>query len=278
MSKGLQIYHLRSYKEAIRERLRLLKKIRPQMTLSRLADLAQIQYTYLSMILKTEKGHLTEDQLFRVAHHLEFFEDEIDFLFLLRSLQSSQDEKRKKSLLHQVERFERERNLSAEHQKVSVNSYDAQTQYLLSPLCLVVHMALFIKAYRQDPSRLCAPLGIKSAQLKKILQILEMNDFVQLSRSGEVSAVKANRMHFGKDHPLMRTAQILNRTFASQKLNSLDESEKESHNYTFTMDKSGFDEVRSKFNAFLQEVQKTAVAKQKQEHVYQLTLDFFRWF
>lgn len=278
MSKGLQIYHLRNYKEAIRERLRLLKKIRPQMTLSRLADLSQIQYTYLSMILKTEKGHLTEDQLFRIAHHLEFFEDEIHFLFLLRSYQVSQDEKRQAALLNQIEKYERERNISAEHQKVSVNSYDAQTQYLLSPLCLVVHMALFIKTYKQDPNKLCAPLGIKSAQLKKILQILEVNDFIQLSKSGDVSVVKANRMHFGKDHPLMRTAQILNRNFASQKLNALEEGEKESHNYTFTMDKAGFDEVRNKFNAFLQEVQKVAVSKQKQEHVYQLTLDFFRWF
>src|SRR3954464_13045770 len=109
----MEIYQEADYKKAIRLRLKELGRVRKGMTLKKLAQKIPIQYTYLSKALNDEKTHLSEDALFTLAKLLEFFPDELDYLFLLRAHAMASRPERKEHLLGKILQIQKAHKLDA---------------------------------------------------------------------------------------------------------------------------------------------------------------------
>jgi hypothetical protein len=272
------VYEYDSYKEAIKNRIQLYKKSRPHLTLKWLAERVPVQYTYLSMVLNKEKAHLNEDQLYRVAELLEYLPEETDFLLLLRSEKSANETKHQQYLKKKIEQIRMQRSVSAEYKTSNSAQLDIEMKYMLNPLAQLTHVALFINEYQQDPRRLCGHLGISLDKLRELLEILEMNQYIELGEDHfEIKKVHNQRAHFGREHPLMRVAQMLNRSSLQSRMQNTTEEKKEGFFVTFSMDDEGFTEVKKLFSDFLKNVQEVK-RKTKNKHLYQMNFDFLKWF
>lgn len=279
ISKKTQaFYENNNYKVALKERLNTLKETRPQLNLKKLASLMDIQYTFLSKVFNQEEAHLGEDQLFKAAEILEFLPDEIDFLILLRSYQTTSNSRRREYCQKRIEEIRRSRTLSADLVKSNSDSLREEMQYLFNPLCILIHVSLFIKEFQKKPELLCHKLGLTHEKLKECLIILEKNNYIVTGDTPtEIKEVKNRYPHFGPDHPLMRLHQSTMKNNLLQKMTQVSESEKDSFFVTFTMDEETFQKVKKQFREFLNQVQQETF-NAKHQHVYQLSFDLLKYF
>jgi DNA-binding Xre family transcriptional regulator len=267
------------YKESITLRLKELQIHKKSLSLRKLANIVGIQYTYLSKVMNSKSIHLNEDDLYVLCMYLEFFPDEIDFILLQRSYETSAQGERKRILYNKIEKLKRERSLNADVKSVpSSSSIIKEMEYLFNPLCILIHVGLSSKKIRADTRQFCSKLGISAQQLKNILKILERNDLIRLSDDDPflVTEVLQKRSHFSKEHPLTRVHQNLMKIELLQRLQHISESEKHSFLATFTMDQEGFKQIKDEFQLFLKKAEQIS-AKSLHDGVYQLSFDLFRW-
>jgi uncharacterized protein (TIGR02147 family) len=265
------------YRMTLKARMKELQVERPALTWRKLASEIPMQYTYLSKALNDEDTHLSEDHLFNVCRALEFFPDETEFLFLQRSYATARDSERKEHLLRKIRDLRQSRKLNAKDQALSSSQLAEQVRYLFEPLCLIVHQALDVAEYRKDPRRLCAPLSITVGQLKEILRVLSRNDYIELEDDGlTVRKLKAGDIHFGPNHFLMRYHLSMVKSQMIARVSRTVEEDKFGFLVTFTMDEPSFKKIRDEFQEFLKSVEKIA-SKAKNESVYQLSFDLFKW-
>ncbi len=273
----MDVFAENDYRDVIRKRVKELAQTRKALTLQKLASLIPVQNTYLSRALNDEKTHLNEDHLFRACKVLEFFPEEIDYLFLLRNRAIASDPDRRSYLESKINRVRQSRHRSAEFQEFDTRRLTEEMAYLFDPVCTVVQTALFIDEYRRNPRKLCQPLGISVPRLKKALTKLRHLHFIELGDDGlTVLKVNQNQVHYGTDHPLMRTHQSLLRKKCSVQLDQAPEEDKQSFMGTFTADEETFELLRKRLREFLKEIE-GLVAPAPSRNLYQLNFDLFRW-
>src|SRR6185437_7961522 len=101
--------------------------------------------------------------------------------------------------------------------------------------------ALGIKKYGQTPTLLCPVLGFDLACLKRLLETLDRNGYIELgSEPFEIKAVHPIQMHFRRKHPMMRIHQSLLKSKLISRLGQTAEDKKESFFVTMAMDEEGF--------------------------------------
>ncbi len=272
----MQVFEFSDYKGAIQERLKELKKGPEKVTLQELAAKIPMQYTYLSRVMHDDKAHLNEDCLHSVCEILRFEADEADYLFLLRSLSITQSRNRKAALLGKLGRLKQNRALRAAVIEGEKTRLAEEAEYLLDPLCIVVHVALYLKPYRHAPESLCPKLGISPEELRSVLKKLSAIRFLELDSAGKITRVSTERLHFSPEHPLMRTHQLLVKAFASNYVLRTKEENKHGFLLTFSGDPQCFEKIKQDFFFFLKEVEKHVEAAEN-KYVYQLCFDLFRW-
>lgn len=279
MTLTYDLYSYTDYKRALKDRLKALKSHQSPITLKKLADRLGMQYTYLSKALNDETTHISEDALFQLGQWLDFIEPEVEYLLLLRSLATTQNPTRKETLWNQIESLQRKRKVSAEYQDDTYAQYlQNELEYVTSPLCTVVRVALIIKEYQQDPLRICSHLGISHVKLKSILQVLEKTGFIELGeRDFEVKENKKKKIHFSKTHPLMRIRQSRLKTQLESRMLQSPEEDKESFFVTFNADEEAFKKIKARFDQFIKEVQEHA-QNSEPRHLMQLNFDLLKWF
>jgi hypothetical protein len=141
-----------------------------------------------------------------------------------------------------------------------------------------VHAAFFIPEYRANPRKLCPVLGLSPVQLKRVMTKLRHLGSIELESDGNsVVRVSQTQIHYGTDHPLMRTYQSLLREKCSAQLTQTAEEDKHSFMATFSADEDTHQEIRKRFQGFLKELEQL-VAKSPSEKLFQLNFDLFRWF
>ncbi len=265
------------YKASIKVRLMELQQLRPGLTLKKLATQIPIQYTYLSKALNDSSTHLNEDDLFRLGQLLEFFPQEIEFLLLLREHETATLPARREFAYHKLEKARKALGVRADVRESDILQVSQEMGYLLDPFCVLVHVALHIPAIRKDPRSLCAHLGISQARLKEILKKLSLVDFIEMD-TGPFSVKKVNRgkLHYPKEHPLMRVHQNLFKMASQDQLLKTAEEQKESFQVTFTADAAAFEKIRAEFQDFVRKVEET-VRPTKPERLLQLGFDLFFW-
>jgi len=274
----MNIFESTSYRENLKGRVSKFKKEKPGTSLKKLSPLVPVQYTYLSKALNNEDTHLTEDQLFRLAELLEFESHEIEYLMLLRTWETANSKTRKRFVYEKIEGIRKKEFLeisSQPHEKANILD---EISYLFDPVTLLVHVALDIKEYFDNPLLLCGQMAITKSQIIESLEKLHVNGIIELDNHPyKIKRFAQGKLHFGRDHPLMRVHQNLIKTMIHSQIMRTDEEHKHSFLATFNSDAEGFAQIKAHFNEFLEKARKT-VEKSKNKHVYQLSFDLFRWF
>lgn len=266
------------YKLTLKQRMKQVQQRRPALTWRKLASEIPMQYTYLSKALNDESTHLNEDHVYSVCRALEFFPDETEFILLQRAHATARDSERKDYLYRKLRDIRQKRVLpTATEPAMNSSTFNEQIRYLFEPLCQVVHMALDLPRFREDPRRLCAPLSISVPQLKEILRVLSRNDYIEVDSDGlGVVKVHPQKIHFGPDHFLMRFHMAMVKSQMTARIAATPDEDKYGFLVTFTMDESSYGKVREEFKNFLKRVEKIA-GESKPEGVYQLSFDLFKW-
>lgn len=273
----MNIFEIESYKQVIKETVLEKKKSGNAMTLKRLSEKIDMQYTYLSKVLNQEDVHLSEDHLFKTCYVLGFGAEDTDYLLTLRQRDVAQDQDRQNFLTNKIDSLRASKKLNAEILQVD-NLSQPQIEYLFNPLAVVVHIAINVPQFKEDPLQLCSLLGIDRAFLKSTLKLLEANDYVILSNNYDfkIEKVLKKQFHIGKDNPLMRMHQNLLRLKMAGKSFETSENDKNSFFVTFSGNQETMDEVNSEFNSFIKKVEEI-VGKAKKENVFQMSFDLLRW-
>lgn len=271
------LYSEDNYKTSLKQRLKQLQKTRPSLTWRKVAAELPIQYTYLSKALNDPATHLSEDHLYAIARSFEFFPHEIEFLILQRSCETARDPERKTYLQHKIGERRQSQKLNATDQPVSSERLSDQIRYLFEPLAQVVHMALDVPRFREDPRRLCIPLSLSLDQLKEILRVLSRNEHIRLGEDGwTITEVNPAHIHFAPEHFLQRSSLNIIKAQILARIAQTPESDKSGFVATFTMDEPSFTKVREEFQGFLKRVEEIAT-KSKPKAVYQISFDLFKW-
>jgi transcriptional regulator with XRE-family HTH domain len=273
----LEVYEAPNYKEALKGKIKTLKSDRPGLTMKKMASHIGVQYTYLSKSFNQESVHLSEDHLFKLCKMLELDQGELEYIMLGRSHETAGDESRKEYLFNKLEENKRRKRLEVKTTEHDPAKLEQEMKYLFNPHCVLVHVALFIPAYREAPYLLTEKLAITLNKLKEILRILDVNGIVRLGEDGlEVLEILDNYIHYDRNHPLMRIHQSLFKTAINSKLLETPEDQKISQMFSFTMDDRGYHQACEEYHSFLKKVQK--ISKQGgNDHLYQISFDFFKW-
>lgn len=272
------IYEHLDYKKILKERVKDLKKSKPKFSLQYLANALDIQYTFLSKVLNSDQHQLNEDQIFLAGYALEFLDDEVDFLLLLRSHQATQNKTRKNFLFQKISTIQKRLSLSLEKVEPSAAQLDHDVRYLMDYNTLVVHAALSIKSIQKNPNILTSLLDLDPVRLKEILTLLDQMGKIEYDpKSGEIRKLINTRLYFGKDHPMTRTHQLIMKTTLNQLSFNEKEDKKENFFITFTTDPDGFEKIKKQIKSFTADVQKITF-DHKHTGVYQMNLDFLEVF
>lgn len=275
----MNIYEQTDFRVVLKSALKDLQIKRPGVTLKKIAAAVPMQYTYLSKVLNSPDLVLSEEHLFAIAKQLEMPKSEIDFLLVLRSHQATQSGEHREFLDQKLELMRQQKKLKAkEVSSESSTKSEQEIMYLLEPLHVVVHIALALSEFREDPRKLLPHLGITYNQLKKIIRTLSKLGFIEMNEDGyRVKKLGESNLHFSKDHALMRYHQGLLKTQINSRISVTPEDDKQSFLATFTMDERAFEECKGLFRDFISKVEK-ATMNSRHKNVFQLSFDLFRWF
>ncbi len=272
------IYDHVDYKKLIKERLKDLKKTKAKFSLQYLADVLDIQYTFLSKVLNSDSHQLNEDQIFKIGSTLEFLDEEVDYFLLLRSRQATTNKTRQNLLARKISSLQKRHGLSLDTASVAPSKYEDDMRYLMDYRALVVHAALSIKSIQKNPQILSTLMNLENAQTREILVLLDRMGKIEYDfKSHEVKKLLNARTHFGKDHPLTRTHQLVMKSSLNQISFTKKEEEKENFFITFTTDSAGFEKIKNEIKIFTSQVQKITF-DHKHTGVYQMNLDFLEVF
>lgn len=272
------LYSFSDYKTLLKARLHFLRKKKASLSWRNIAEKIPMQATYLSKALNDKKTHLSEDDLFRICRWLDLKIGEIEFVLLLRSENMTNEKDRKEFLIQRIQDLKKKRVLSTDYTSAEIQELTNEMSYLLDPISVLVHVALFVPKYKKDPLLLCSQLGIAQAKLKKSLEILSKCDYVQLGKLPfSVTSVNTKSPHFGREHPFTRTHQAAIKSSLLFRLTQTSEEKKESFVATFTMDDKGFDASRKAFEDFIKKIHAISSAS-KDEKLFQLNFDLLEWF
>lgn len=272
------IYEYSDYKKVIKDRIKDLKQSKPKFSLQYLAGVLDIQYTFLSKVMNSENHQLSEDHIFTTGYTLEFLDDEVEYLLLLRSHQATSNKVRKGFLFQRISATQKRHNLSLNTAKSPASDFGDDMRYLMDHHALIVHAALSIKAIQKNPQMLGPMMGLDHFRVKEILTLLDRMGRIEYdAKSGEVKKLLNARTHFGKDHPLTRTHQLVMKTSLNQQSFTANEEKKENLFVTFTTDPAGSEKIKKKIKDFTADVQKITL-DHKHTGVYQMNLDFLELF
>lgn len=267
------IYDHLDYKLVLKERIKDLKKTKAKFSLQFLANTLEIQYTFLSKVLNSEQHQLSEDQIFAAGYTLEFLDDEVEYLLLLRSHQATQNKIRKSFLYQKISALQKRHGLSLKTVEATSSQVLHDIRYLMDYQALVIHAALSIKSIQKNPNSLASFMGLTLSRVKDILLLLDQMGRIEYDpQKNEIKKLNHPRMHFGKDHPLTRLHQLTMKTSLNQLSFSVPEEKKENLFITFTTDTEGFEKIKKQIKSFTTEIQKTTF-DHKHNGVYQMNLD-----
>lgn len=271
-------YDFDDYRMLLKRRLESLREKRPGLSWRKIAARVPLQATYLSRALNEAGTHLSEDHLFQICQWLDLDAEEIDFALMLRSRAITQQAARIEQLTKKINDLRSQRIIRAEYQAAAEKNVAVQSEYLFDPICVIVHAALGIKKYCQTPTLLCPLIGIAPARLKRLLETLDRNGYIELgSEPFEIKAVHPIQMHFGREHPMMRIHQSLLKSNLIARLGQTPEDKKESFFVTMAMDAEGFAKAKEAFTRFIQEVRAINMSRPK-DRLFQLNYDLLEWF
>lgn len=274
----MNIFDEKNYKTLIKQLVKEIAETRPAINLKFLAEKIPLQYTYLSKCLNDDSSHLNEDHLYKICHVLGLDKLSIEYIMLLRTKATSTSEERLAYIDNKIKHIRTEHYMKANPLRGTHVEMPAELKYLLDPFAMIVHMALDIPDFAEQPLRICGKLALTEERLEQILVLLEKNDLIERSKdSKSVTQVKRNHFHITTDHPLSGVNHSLLKDQSHAHFVKTERKHKQSLAVTFSSDPKIVQQVQDEFNLFIQKVENIAT-KAKPKNLYQLNFEFFRWF
>ena len=271
----MNIFNELDYREVLRKTMEERKKIDSSITYQKLAQYMRIQKAYLSQVIKGARN-LSQDQLFLALNFLNFSSEEKNYLFLLLELAKCGLKEREKELLKEIKIWQKEKKKTAQYidvKELSDHNFNRQ-DYFLDPFNQIIHTALYIEEFRNDPLSLAKKLFIPKKRISTYLKNLERMNIIKVTSQGiELMDVE---LHLPKDSPIFDSYKSQCYTNTMNRLKQIEESK----TYNFTVVFSATDEIRQEINEnFMKFLVKTKklVADCKPDEVMQMNFDLFSW-
>jgi len=271
----MNIYHFEDYIEALTAAIAERKTNDSDWTLANLAQVCQMQPSYVTNVLKG-RGDFNAEQLYRVCEQLSLDAEEIDFLTYLLELKKTVYPKRKAILQKKINEFRvrhlrAEKNISAKNVGLIPEQIE---KYYLDPLNQIIHIYLGIEGKPNTIDSLATKFGVTKMQMTQVLSLLEEIKYIR-KKAGRYEVLVEGR-HLPRESHILKSHQILMR------LKSLDQMQRMSseQNYSFSATISTLPEVRVKLQAeflkFLKAAEKL-VKGHDAKNLYQINFDLFPW-
>jgi transcriptional regulator with XRE-family HTH domain len=263
------------YRTLLQKRIESGKKINPAATAQSIAGMAHVSKAYLSQVLN-KRAHLNQDQLFAIMEFLDLTAEEKEFLVILLELNRSALKKRRSQLEAKLDAF-RKAHLSTQSYLSAqpiVSSIDPISQFYLDPVNLLVHIALTIPRYLNDPSLLSEALDLSPERLAASLQILIRAGI--LIREKNRLRLTETHFHLPSDSPIYPAWRTLMKAQAFLGIQRCPKDDAYSFNVVFSANHKCRQLIQKKLLEAVSACEKE-VAKSPKETVFQMSIDLFPW-
>jgi uncharacterized protein (TIGR02147 family) len=274
----MNIYLVRDYRQILRQLVELRRLHDPRANFQSLAKAARIQKSYMSKVV-TGRAHLTTDQMFLVCRHLELDGEAARYLELLLEWERTGVEVRRRELSRLIEEaraphLESQAHLLAEPVTVSTGGL---TDYYLDPLNQIVHVCLFIEAFRKDSALLARELHQPPERIVGALSTLERLGLVR-RRAGKGAGweLVTTNLHLTRQSPVYRPWRSQLKLMALTRLDMMQATDSYSFANVFSGDRATFEAIRVKFLEFLKDADQM-IKPAPDRNVFQMSFDLFPW-
>jgi len=275
----MNLYLSRDYRQILRQLVEERRVHDPRFTFQSLATAARIQKSYMSKVV-TGAAHLTIDQMFLVGRHLELTSEATRYLELLLERERTGVEARARDLDRQIEtarapHLESQSHLKAEAVMVSTGGL---TEYYLDPFNQIVHVCLFIEAYRLDPGCLARDLHQPPLRISGALATLARLGLIKQKKAkGGGWELLTTSLHLKRQSPVYRPWRNQLKLLAMNRLDMVRDADSYSFANIFSADRATFEEIQVRFLQFIRNVDTECIKPAPDRNVFQMAFDLFPW-
>ncbi|MCM2323201.1 MAG: TIGR02147 family protein [Oligoflexia bacterium] len=274
----MNIYSHLDYRTALTEIVAERKKSDPDLSFVQLSKAIRLEKTYVSKVLNG-RADFNSDQMYAVCRFLGLNEQERDYLLLLLEYQRSGHPLRKKELkaritLAQSEHLSTRKYLRA--RSVNQEAKDRYLEYYLEPLAPVVHTYLSIPEYQKNTGLLRDRLGLKEAEVQRILKLLIRLEIVKIQKEPKAYLPVVNNIQLAKDSPVCLPSEVLFRLHVIEHVRKLPAEQRFLLSLSFSGDEETRNFIHAEFLKFLK-VAEAAIRAAPSEKVFQMNFDLFPW-
>ena len=178
--------------------LKAVIESQPRGFISRLAEAAPCQRSYLSKVISADI-HITTDQAFNLSHFLQHSDSERDFFFSLVEFARASSKTYREHLNKKIEKLKRDNeDLSIKLNRNVMSFSEKEAFYYSSYLPGLLHILTSIPEF-QKAEAMCSQLGIPRDLVENILQKLFEFDFI--SKQKDRYIFKGGSLHVSKTSP-----------------------------------------------------------------------------
>lgn len=274
----MSVYDFNTYKEALKGiMLERRERLGSKFTFEKMATACGVQKTYFSKVMNSH-AHLNPDQLFNAGEYLKLLPKEVEFLLLLRELETAINKNRITSLNQKIDKIKSEELKIKSQLKTSTTALteEQKWEYFTNIDLQLVHLFLTINHYAKKPELISDKIGIDNDKLILLINKLKEFSFVELKNGIHQAADPS--LHLPEDSPVFQVFGILNRVKTIEKIRKNKATSEDDYFFSaiFSADSRLHNQLKKKILTLIKETQ-SEVLKQKSEQVYQLNIDFFKW-
>ena len=264
------------YRKELKRLLKSKKKLKPYITLQKMASHIGVQSPYLSKVL-SEHSHMNQDQLYLACDYLGLDEEESRILFLMHSYSRSVVPIRKTEIAEELEgalrkRLRTEKFLEAKEPDPAAESWQ---EFFLDPYLQIVHRALDIKKFQRNPQLLVKEGLVSESKLAEVLEKLTKMGLVYTNKK-EHYLSRENTLYLKRSSPLLRPQQNMLKLMGLQKLQMATTDQAYSYAMVFSSNVEVKQEIQKKFMQFLKEAGEL-IDNGGEEELYQFNFELFPW-
>jgi plasmid maintenance system antidote protein VapI len=144
----MNIFEIPNYKDLIKYKVGLLKKVNSKYTFDSLANAMDVHKPYLSRVLN-QKGDLSGDQIYKCSRYLKFSDLEEQYFSLVYEENISSLPERKSMLINEIEQIRRKAIKSDVLYSDRTEEIETSENYFLDPYFALIHMHLLVPKYKK---------------------------------------------------------------------------------------------------------------------------------
>lgn len=246
------------------------------MTFERLAKAARVQKAHITNVLKG-RAFFQTDQLYLICKELKLSQQETRYLLLLLDHERSVVNERKAELSQEIEQMQRDHLQTEKYLQAEVEDAPLEKifpRYYLEPVHQIIHIALSVERFAQNPKLLEPILGVSHDRIVSVLEALESHGVIA-QKSGRWTTLR-KQVHLKRNSDLYPAWKMQMQNLG-QARNQLGISEK-SYGFAvvFSADEKARKRIQTKLLELITEIE-PLVVKAPAQNVYQLSLDLLPW-